>query len=219
MKNNFDLKKFLIENKLTRLSEGPSAQQVVDMIRDTKFNSLNNMPKDENLAKQVGELLNKPENKDAKAKLEKLAKSLKEDKGLKSGLLAAILSVAGLFGGVGWVYNTAYNSGLDLEEPVPDPNAEANAWSTNNTDNTVSYSDSAVTADPEKWDTTTSYSDNQNSKDWKDGQKVKKKKTQYEKDLDKYGDFWGGPDNYQKAQNYVSGKKEYNKRNNINYVK
>jgi hypothetical protein len=120
MTNNFDLKKFLIENKMTQLSEGPSAQQVIDMIKDAKFNDLNKMPNDEKLSKEVNDLLNKPEHKDAKEKLMKLAKGLNEG-ALKNTLLAGILALSGL-GAV----NTAKAQTTDSEQSVQSNSSETN---------------------------------------------------------------------------------------------
>ena len=119
--DNFDLKKYLVENKVTTnskmLSEATEAEEIVLKIKNGELRDLATMPADEELAKEVLALLNKPENKDVKVKFDAIAKKSKnklEEGALKNTLLGALVALSSMA-----AYNVATPSqdvsGPDIE--------------------------------------------------------------------------------------------------------
>ena len=119
--DNFDLKKYLVENKATTnskmLSEATEAEDIVLKIKNGELRDLATMPADEELAKEVLALLNKPENKDVKVKFDAIAKKSKnklEEGALKNTLLGALVALSSMA-----AYNVATPSqdisGPDIE--------------------------------------------------------------------------------------------------------
>ena len=119
--DNFDLKKYLVENKVTTnskmLSEATEAEEIVLKIKNGELRDLATMPADEELAKEVLALLNKPENKDVKVKFDAIAKKSKnklEEGALKNTLLGALVALSSI---------AAYNVATPSQD-IPGPDIE-----------------------------------------------------------------------------------------------
>lgn len=106
--DNFDLKKYLVEAKLTSASKNIQAQEIVDKIIAGDLKDLANTPNDPDLAKLVAQLLEKPENKAAVEKLKPIVNKIQEASFAKS-LLGGIIGAALLMGGTQLGKNIADN--------------------------------------------------------------------------------------------------------------
>jgi hypothetical protein len=108
MENNFDLKKFLVENKLTpsaqKLNEGIDLKKVAELMKARKYNELSKMPGDKEVVKKILPLLKNTQiGKDFKAWAEQNKDSVLSEGAVKNtllGLLAAAVLGLGISSGV-----------------------------------------------------------------------------------------------------------------------
>jgi hypothetical protein len=99
--SNFDLKKYLIENKLTKTSvlrEAISAKDIVDMISKNDYEGLESLPADKQLVDRVISLLQNPENKKEKNIVNQMSCKINEFRG-KNTFLALLLAASSILGG------------------------------------------------------------------------------------------------------------------------
>jgi hypothetical protein len=101
MQNNFDLKKFLIENKLTptsqKINEGVDLKKVAELMKAKKYNELGKLPGDKEAVKKILPLLKNTQiGKDFTAWAKQNQNSVLAEGALKNTLLG--LLVAGVLG-------------------------------------------------------------------------------------------------------------------------